>query len=138
MKFRNLKRHLREGFKNVFRNGWMTVSSIAAVTVTLILVGAFLALMLNLDQRAEKIEEDVEMSVHIDRTADDAQIKVLGKQIEQIAQVDTVVFSSKEDELKNLIKSMCEEGEYWELFEQDKQLIHSFSVLEKKPIIMYS
>jgi len=133
MKFRNFKRHLREGFKNVFRNGWMSVASIAAVTVTLILVGAFLALMLNLNQMAEKIEEDVEMSVHIDRTADDAQIKVLGKQIEQINQVDTVVFSSKEDELKNLIQSMGEEGESWELFEQDNPLSHAFIVQAKNP-----
>src|SRR5690625_4735635 len=133
MKFRNLKRHLREGFKNVFRNGWMSVASIAAVTVTLILVGAFLALMLNLNQMAENIEEDVEISVHIDRTADDAQIKVLGKQIEQIDQVDTVVFSSKEDELKNLIKSMGEEGKSWELFEQDNPLSHAFIVRAKHP-----
>src|SRR5699024_11937310 len=90
-------------------------------------------LMLNLNQMAEKIEEDVEMSVHIDRTADDAQIKVLGKQIEQIDQVDTVVFSSKEDELKNLIKSMGEEGESWELFEQDNPLSHAFIVQAKNP-----
>lgn len=133
MKFRNLKRHLREGIKNVFRNGWMSVASIAAVTVTLILVGAFLALVLNLNQMAENIEEDVEISVHIDRTADDAQIKVLGKQIEQINQVDTVVFSSKDDELKKLIDSMGEEGKSWELFEQDNPLSHAFIVRAKDP-----
>lgn len=133
MKFRNIKRHFREGIKNVFRNGWMSIASIAAVTVTLILVGAFLALMLNLNQMAENIEEDVEISVHIDRTADDAQIKVLGKQIEQIDQVATVLFSSKDDELKKLIDSMGEEGRSWELFEQDNPLSHAFIVQAKHP-----
>lgn len=133
MNFRNVARHIREGIKNVFRNGWMSFASIAAVTVTLILVGAFLALMLNLNQMAENIEEDVEISVHIDRTADEADIQELGKEIEGINKVNTVVFSSKEEELKKLIDSMGDEGRSWELFEQDNPLSHAFIVHAKTP-----
>jgi len=133
MKARSLKRHLREGIKNVFRNGWMSVASIAAVTVTLILVGVFLAVMLNLNQMADNIEEDVEISVHIDRTAEETQIRELGEHLEEIDQVDTVIFSSKDDELEKLINSMGEEGQAWELFEQDNPLNHAFTVRAKNP-----
>lgn len=133
MKFRNIKRHLREGIKNVFRNGWMSVASIAAVTVTLILVGAFLALMLNLNQMAANIEDDVEVSVHIDRTAAEDEIKVLGEELEKIDKVESVVFSSKDDELDKLIDSMGEEGQSWELFEQDNPLNHAFIVRAENP-----
>lgn len=133
MKFRNVLRHIREGFRNVYRNGWMSFASVAAVTVTLILVGAFLALMLNLNQMADNIEEDVEISVHVDRTAEDAEIQLLGKQIEGISKVNTVVFSSKEEELEKLINSMGEEGKSWELFEQDNPLSHAFIVHAKTP-----
>lgn len=41
MKAKTLSRHLREGVKNLSRNGWMTFASVSAVTVTLLLVGVF-------------------------------------------------------------------------------------------------
>ncbi|WP_284141088.1 MULTISPECIES: permease-like cell division protein FtsX [unclassified Virgibacillus] len=133
MKVRTMKRHLREGVKNIFRNGWMTIASVGAVTVTLILVAAFLALMLNLNHMADKVEEDVVIKVFIDVTADDAQIKTLGDQIDEIDQVDAVSFSSKDDELKALIDSMGEEGKTWKMFQQDNPLNHAYIVKAKNP-----
>lgn len=133
MKFRTMKRHVREGMKNIFRNGWMTVASVGAVTVTLILVGAFLALMLNLNQMAKKIEEDVQIDVLIDPTSEEADITTLGGQIKEIDQVDTAVFSSKDDELDKFIKSLGEEGQSWELYEQDNPLNHIYVVQTKQP-----
>src|SRR5690625_7632237 len=96
MSFRTLKRHLREGIKNVFRNGWMSVASIGAVTVTLILVGAFVTLMLNINQMTLMVEEDVEIKTLIELTADEYEIKQLGKENEAINDVDHVRFSSKD------------------------------------------
>src|SRR5690625_4844059 len=90
MKFRTLKRHVREGFKNVIRNGWMSVASIGAVTVTLILVGTFVAIMLNVNEMAHKVEEDVEIKVLIDLTADDDDVTELGEEIEAIDEVGPV------------------------------------------------
>src|SRR5699024_5336871 len=124
MKFNTFKRHLREGSKNIIRNGWMSVASIGAVTVTLILVGAFIALMLNINEMTKKVEEDVEIKALIDVTADDESIKVLGEDIEAISEVGSMVFSSKDEELTNLIEGMGEEGEAWALFEQDNPLNH--------------
>src|SRR5690625_179244 len=98
MKLRTIRRHIREGFKNIYRNGWMTIASIGAVTMTLILVGVFLALILNLNQIANKIEEDVEMKVFIDLTADEDDIKQLGEEIDSHPEVDTLKFSSNRSE----------------------------------------
>lgn len=133
MKARNIKRHFREGFKNIFRNGWMSVASIAAVTVTLILVSVFIALVVNLNHMANNIEGDVEISVHIDRTADESEIKELGQELKGIAKVDTVVFSSKDEELEKLINSMGDEGQSWELFEQDNPLNHAYIIRAEDP-----
>ncbi|WP_188454125.1 permease-like cell division protein FtsX [Virgibacillus oceani] len=134
MKLRTGKRHLREGIKNIFRNGWMTVASIGAVTTTLILVGAFLALMLNLNQMADNIEDDVEIKVLIDLTANESQIKSLGEDIKNIDEVASVKFSSKDEELENLIESMGEEGESWQLFEQDNPLNHAYIIKAEDPV----
>lgn len=134
MKFRTWKRHIREGFKNIFRNGWMTVASVGAVTTTLILVGAFLALMFNLNNMADNIEDDVEIDVLIELTADEDQINQLNADIENIDKVENVAFSSKEEQLDELVESMGEEGEAWQLFEQDNPLNHAFIVKTKEPV----
>lgn len=133
MKINTFKRHLREGAKNIVRNGWMSIASIGAVTVTLILVGAFIALMLNINEMANKVEEDVEIKVLIDLTTDEEQIKTLGEEIEALTEVGTMAFSSKEDELTNLIDGMGEEGEAWALFEQDNPLNHAYIVKTTDP-----
>src|SRR5690625_1545105 len=133
MKFSTIINHLRVCIKNVYRNVWMSVSSIGAVTVTLILVGAFFALLLNLNQIANKIEEDVEIKVLIDRTADEEEIKILGQELEKLDQIDKMLFASKDDELHNLVESMGEEGESWLLFEQDNPLHHAYIVKSKNP-----
>lgn len=133
MKFNTLSRHFREGLKNIFRNGWMSVASLAAVTTTLILVSAFLAVMLNLNQMANKIEEDIQINVMIDRTASDVEIEKLGDEIEKLDQAKSVAFSSKEERLKNLMESFGEQGKSFELFEQDNPLNHEYNVKAKTP-----
>lgn len=111
----------------------MTVASIAAVTTTLILVSAFLAVILNLNQMADQIENDIEIDVLIDKPSTEGQITRLGKEIERMDQVARVTFSSQDEQLQKLIQSMGENGESWRLFEQDNPLTHVYVVKAKKP-----
>lgn len=133
MKIRTLGRHARESLKSITRNGWMTFASVSAVTVTLILVGVFFVIMMNLNRVAETIEEDVQIRVHIDVAANEQDQQALKSKIEQIPEVKSVKYSSKEDELQALIKSMGEDGESFKLFEQDNPLNDVFIVKTKNP-----
>jgi len=133
MKFSTMKRHLKEGIKSVIRNGWMSVASIGAVTVTLVLVGTFIMLMLNINQMAVKVEEDVQIKTLIEVTADEDAIRELGEKIEDISGVKSVDFSSKEDEFKSLIDDMGDQGKAWELYEQDNPLNHAYVVKAEVP-----
>ena len=54
MKARTFRRHIRESFKSLGRNSWMTFASISAVTVTLLLVGVFIVIMMNLNKIADE------------------------------------------------------------------------------------
>ncbi|WP_217588543.1 permease-like cell division protein FtsX [Lentibacillus saliphilus] len=133
MKFRTLKRHFREGIKNIFRNGWMSIASIGAVTVTLVLVSAFLIIMLNLNQMAKKVEADVVINALIDLTADSEDIKALGEDIEKLDGVESVIFSSNDEELKKFMDSMGDEGDSWGLIDQDNPLRHTYIVQPANP-----
>jgi len=133
MKVRTIGRHARESLKSIARNGWMTFASVSAVTVTLILVGVFFAIMMNLNKVATTIEEDVQIRVHIDVAANKQDQANLKSQIGLIPEVSSVKFSPKEQELKDLIKSLGEEGKSFKLFEQDNPLNDVFVVKTKNP-----
>jgi cell division transport system permease protein len=131
MKFNTAKRHLREGSKNIFRNGWMTIASIGAVTVTLILVGVFLAVVFNLNKFASNIESDVEMSVYLDPTLAEDQVQSIQGQLESIDKVGSVTYSSKEEQLNQLMEDMGQTE--WDLFEQDNPLSDTYTVKTSDP-----
>ncbi|TCN26763.1 permease-like cell division protein FtsX [Mesobacillus foraminis] len=133
MKARTFRRHFRESFKSLGRNGWMTFASISSVTVTLLLVGVFFVIMMNLNSVATSIEKDVEIRVHIDIAANDKDKEVLKQQLEQIPKIESIVYSSKEQELKSLIDSFGEEGEAFKLVEQENPLNDVFVVKTKNP-----
>ncbi|SDP88593.1 cell division protein FtsX [Litchfieldia salsa] len=133
MKSSTLIRHFRESAKNLSRNGWMTFASISAVTVTLLLVGVFIVIMLNLNSMATSIEEDVRIRVHIDLAATPEDQKKLEAEIDKIPEVSTIEYSSKEDELANMIKSFGEEGKIFELFEQNNPLHNVFIIKTNEP-----
>lgn len=130
MKARTFLRHLRESFKSLRRNGWMTFASASAVTVTLLLVGVFLIIMMNMNKFATDIENDVEIRTHIELTATKEEQAALKEQIESLQQVQSVTFSSKEEELEHLIETM---GDDWKLYEQENPLHNVFIVKTKEP-----
>lgn len=123
MKGRTIRRHFRESFKSLGRNSWMTFASISAVTVTLLLVGVFSVIMMNLNKVATDLENDVEIRVLIDIVADEEQTKLVEDQlldeIHSLPEVAEVDYSSKEDELGKLIKDF---GDELSLFEQNNPL----------------
>ncbi|MGV3489608.1 MAG: permease-like cell division protein FtsX [Tuberibacillus sp.] len=111
MKLRTLGRHGREAVKSLGRNSWMSFASISAVTVALLLVGLFLTVMLNLNNIADQVENSVEVDVFIDHTAKPDQQTALKKQIEQLDHIKSIKYVSKEEGLKDFIKSMGDDAD---------------------------
>ncbi|MGD7050705.1 ABC transporter permease [Rossellomorea marisflavi] len=131
MKARTYGRHFRESFKSIGRNGWMTFASVSAVTVTLLLVGVFVVLMLNMNKVATDIEKDVEVRVLLDIGTTKEQSQEINDKIEKLNGVESIEYSSKEDELKNLVKDM---GDDFRLFEQDNPLSDVYVVKATNPV----
>ncbi|KHE71332.1 permease-like cell division protein FtsX [Halobacillus sp. BBL2006] len=133
MKFKTFGRHGKEGVKNLTRNRWMSVASISAVTVTLLLVGVFATLLLNLNDIGTQIEEDVEVRVFIDRTTDQQGQEQLEEKIGNISEVSSVEFQSKEEGLDQLIDSLGNEGEVFESLKDENPLNDVFIVKAQNP-----
>ncbi|RGI30889.1 MULTISPECIES: permease-like cell division protein FtsX [Enterococcaceae] len=122
----NFFRHIGSALKNLKRNGWMTLASISAVTVTLTLVGIFLGVILNVAKIADDIKDNVDVSVFIDIGTPEKEVKELGEKLKDIDGVKDVTFSSKQNEYKKLVDKL---GDTWKLFGEDENPLYDVYVL---------
>ncbi|MDA9430064.1 Cell division protein FtsX [Enterococcus mundtii 1A] len=123
---RTFFRHLLESIKSLKRNGWMTIASISAVTITLTLVGVFMAIIMNATKLAEDIEGNVDVSVFVDIGTNEKDMKTLEKELNELEHVNKVEFSSKDQELKKIQDQM---GDSWSLFEGDGNPLYDVYVV---------
>ncbi|MED4602277.1 permease-like cell division protein FtsX [Paenibacillus validus] len=118
MKISTAGRHLREGTKNVLRNGWMSFASISSITISLFILGVFLLLSLNVNFLAQQIEQQVEIRVYLEVNTPQDQIALLQNEIAAMPKVNKVKFVSKEEGLEYLREKLGESG---------KQLLEGFN-----------
>lgn len=110
MTFRTFFRHLREGAKSVFRNGWMSVASVTSIVVSLFILGVFILLVLNVNALADKADSKVQISTYLNLNVDQKLREKIQKEIQIMPEVKTVRFVSKEDGMKELTENFGEEG----------------------------
>ena len=124
-------RHKRDAFKSLFRNGLMTFGSVSAVSMILLIVGVFVSLLFNVNKIGSDIENDVNVRVYIDLAADQEKTDQLEAKIKELADVESVTFRSKDEELEDVTKSFAEE---FSLFKNDgNPLRNAFDVKAKEP-----
>lgn len=133
MKISTMGRHVREGVKNLNRNGWMTFASVSAVTITLLILGAFLVLALNVNHIAQNVEKQVEIRVFLDVTADKAVIDSVEQKIDQLPKVESVKYVSKEEGLKLLRDRLGEKSYLLDGLEQENPLPDTLVVKTTQP-----
>ncbi|PYI51201.1 permease-like cell division protein FtsX [Paenibacillus flagellatus] len=130
MRISTFARHVREGAKNVVRNGWMTFASISAISISLFVLGIFLVLALNVNSLADQIESQVEIRVYLEVNTTEQQRDAVQRDIAAIPEVKKVTFVSKEEGLNLLREKMGDEGkELLEGFDGDNNPLNdSFTV----------
>ncbi|WP_028042911.1 permease-like cell division protein FtsX [Candidatus Stoquefichus massiliensis] len=112
---KNFPKHCKTAFQNIWRNGVMSVSSIFAVTITLVLIAVISVVAINIQDMTYSIEDSLTIYVKMDRELKDADAKKLQPTIEKISGVKKVTFSTKDQELDKIIESQKEDGK--EIFE---------------------
>jgi cell division transport system permease protein len=109
MKFSTLVRHLREGGKNVVRNGWMSIASISSIVVSLFILGVFMLLALNVNKLADQLDSQVQIRVYLKLDMERAKIEEVSRAIRRIPELKSVTFVSKAEGLERLRASMDED-----------------------------
>lgn len=129
---KNLPKHLKTAFQNIWRNGVMSISSIFAVTITLLLIGVIGVLALNVQDMSSSIEEGVRIYVKLERDIDSATEQAIGDEIKSIKGVEKVTFFTKDQELDKLIDKQGEDGgRLFESYRDDNPLGAAYEVEAK-------
>ena len=85
-----MPKHCKTAFQNIWRNGVMSISSIFAVTITLILIGVVSVIAINVNHMTVNIENSLNIYVKVDRAATDEQSKAVGDEINKLTGIKKV------------------------------------------------
>lgn len=111
MKIDTLLRHIREAYRGVKRNAWMSFSAISAVAVTLLIFGIFLALAFNVKFMASQLDQQMAIRASISPGLSNDEVQQLVKQVKQIPGVKDAQFVPKAEGLRQMKENWGDDGE---------------------------
>ena len=95
-------RHLREGVKNLIRNSWMSVASVGAVAITLLILGAALLIAFNAQQMSQYVAGQLQVNVYLKQQVTKAQAQQIVGEVQNMPGIRSVQYVSKEEGFKQL------------------------------------
>jgi cell division transport system permease protein len=135
MKISTVVRHLREGARNILRNGWMSFASASAISISLFILGVFLLLAVNVNQWTKEVENQVQINVYLELTVTPEQVSQLQNAIGSMPEVSEVRFVSKDEGIELLREKLgADGGAILEGFDGDgNPLPDAFNVQVREP-----
>jgi len=116
-----LKRIIKSGLKNFWRNGWLSAATISVMVLTLLVISTLLMLNVIASAVLLNLQEKIDISVYFKLEADEEDILVVKSQLEKLVEVERVEYVSRDDALERfrerhkdnpyLIQSLQELGE---------------------------
>ncbi len=100
-----LKRVIRAGFFNFWRNGFVSLSSILVMMVTLFVIGATIFSGVILQSTLQQIKDKVDINIYFVTSAGENDIMAMKKQLEQLPEIaPPIVYLSREEALADFKK----------------------------------
>ena len=100
----------------------MTLASVFTVMASLLVLGVFLVLSLNLNTIVGDLEGSYEIIAVVDEKTSEEGLAAIGKDIEKIENVNDAALDRKEDRLENLKEDFGENGSLLDRYQDDNPL----------------
>lgn len=94
-----IKRTVRQGFVNFWRNGWVSLATVLIMVLTLFVFGGLFFSNVLLTSVLESLEEKVDISVYFKTSAREDEILALKSSVEKLAEVKAVEYVSRDKAL---------------------------------------
>ncbi len=90
----------KEGFRNIFTHGFMSIGAILIMVACLLLTGTVTLVAYNIDQSIDILQKSNEIVVFIDDSLTTREAKALGGSFEKIDNIATIKFESRDQALE--------------------------------------
>ncbi|MBI2109192.1 MAG: ABC transporter permease [Parcubacteria group bacterium] len=95
----NIKRIIRSGFVNFWRNGFVSLASILVITITLFLIGSLIFFSAVLNFALDELRNKVDINVYFTTAAPEGDILALKGNLESLTEVSSVAYISRDEAL---------------------------------------
>ena len=133
MKFSTIEYFIREVFFSLKRNNWMTLASISTVAVSLFVFGMFMILVMNMNKMASTLESQVQISVYLKSGLSEDDIEDVGRDLQQMTEVESVKFVSKTEALERFKERLGDQKYLLEALGEANPLPDAYEVTVKQP-----
>lgn len=105
MRFSSIRYLLREGFRNIWQNRWMSVASVCVLVSCLLITGAAYLVFVNVEHMFEWVYDQNIVVVYADLDATEDELSSLQARLEGTDNVQSVEFLSKDEILQRYADS---------------------------------
>ena len=122
---------IKEGARNIYANRMMSIASIGTLVACLLLIGSAVLFSLDVNNVVGVMESQNEVVAFLYDEVTDSEIEEMTKELEQMENVQSVRFISKEEGLTQWLDTLGEDGELLESFYEDNFVPNSYSIKVK-------
>ena len=133
MSFSTKEYFIKETYKSIRRNGFMSFASISTVAVSLLVLGMFLLIFLNTNHLAQYLESQVQVSVYMQDSATAEDLKNVEGKLKQLPGVVKVTPINKEQALARFQERLGDQKQLLDSLGKDNPFPNSFEVQVDAP-----
>lgn len=133
MSFSTKEYFVKETYKSIRRNGFMSFASISTVAVSLLVLGMFLMIFLNTNNLAQYLESQVQVSVYMQDSATDKELTAVKEKLTKMPGVVKVTQVSKQQALERFKKRLGDQEQLLHSLGKENPFPNSFEVQVDNP-----
>lgn len=133
MKFSTKWYYIKETLTSFKRNSLMTIASISTVALSLLVLGMFLTMVLNVNNLAHQLESQVQVTVYMQDTATPDQLKQVDKVLKSTEGIVKVKPVTKQQALQEFKSRLGDQQKLLDALGQDNPFPASFEIQVDAP-----
>lgn len=119
---------MSEACKSFWRNSFMSIASIVTVALSFFILGIFAIMVANLDNFADNLENQVQISVYLKDGLTTEQVMGVGKRLKALPEVRQIKFTNKDQAMTELKERMKDQPGILEALEGKNPLPTSYEI----------
>ena len=119
---------IKEALSSLRRNGLMSFASVTTVALSLLILGMFLIMVLNLNNMASALESQVQISVYLQDGLTDLEMREVGTRITKLPGVVQVNFVGKDEAMSRFKERLGEQQSLLNALGEVNPLPNAFEV----------